>query len=163
MPSASLSIEQILAILSETPWRLAELSAGLTPTQLRTPPGPGVWSANDILAHLRSCADMWDAAIETIIARDHPTLRAINPTAWITQTDYPDLEFADSLRAFTTQRAKLLALLGPLPREGWARSATVTGAGAPLQRTVLNYGNRMAGHERSHITPFARLVRTLRR
>jgi hypothetical protein len=37
--------------------------------------------------------------IATIIANDRPTIRAMNPTTWIKSTNYPELEFAPSLRA----------------------------------------------------------------
>ena len=136
MPGRSLTIEQVLALLAETPPRLAELTAGLAPAQLRTVPNHDEWSANDVLAHLRSCADVWGNCIVVMIAEETPTLRAVNPTAWINHTDYRELEFGPSLRAFATQRAELLAVLEPLPPAGWARAATVTGAGAVLERTV---------------------------
>src|SRR5688572_6412361 len=135
----SLTVDQVVVMLAATPTRLGALTAGLEPAQLRTSPGPGEWSANDVLAHLRSCADMWGMCIAAILAEDHPTLRAVNPRAWIKQTDYPDLEFRPSLDAFAAQRAELLAVLAPLPPDGWSRSATVKGAGAVLERTVLIY------------------------
>ncbi|MDE3231393.1 MAG: DinB family protein, partial [Chloroflexota bacterium] len=142
--------------------RLAALTTDLTPAQLRTPPGPDEWSVNDILAHLRACADMWGGCMARIIAEDRPTLRAINPQTWITQTNYPSLEFQPSLRAFTAQRADLLAALGALPPQGWARSATVTGAGAVLERTTLFYARWLAGHERTHVKQIARMAAALR-
>jgi hypothetical protein len=149
--------EQALTVLAQTPQRIVELTDGLTRAQLRASPGLGEWSANDVLAHLRSCADVWNGCIRRLLDEDHPTLRAINPTTYIKQTDYPDLEFAPSLRAFTAQRAEILKLLEPLPTEAWARSATVTGAGSPLQRTVLDYAWRMARHERTHCRQLAKI------
>lgn len=157
----NLSSGQALALLTETPTRLAALTADLTPAQLRMAPAPDEWSMNDILAHLRACADMWGGCMARIIAEEHPTLRAINPQTWIERTDYPTLEFQPSLRAFTTQRAELLALLETLPPEGWARAATVTGAGAVLERTVLFYARWLAGHERTHVKQIARMVAAL--
>jgi DinB superfamily len=94
----------------------------------------------------------------TMIAEDRPTLRAINPLTWIKKTNYLELEFRPSLHSFATQRADLLAVLEPLPQEGWSRTATVTGAGAPLQRTVLFYGQWLAGHERQHVKQIERIV-----
>jgi hypothetical protein len=164
MSSKSLTTpEQVLTLLAETPRRLEALTAGLTPDQLRTAPGPGEWSANDVLAHLRSCADMWGGAIMTMLAEDAPTIRAINPRTWIEQTDYPDLEFGPSLAAFAAQRAELLAVLEPLPPDGWERAATVTGAGRPLERTVLFYARWLAGHERPHVKQVARIVEAVHR
>jgi len=81
---------------------------------------------------------------------------------WIKQTNYLELEFRPYLNSFITQRADLLAVLEPLPEEGWIRSATVTGAGTPLQRTVLFYGQWLAGHERPHVKQIERIVKAMR-
>ena len=158
MPSGSLTIEQILTLLASTPPRLAALTAGLAPAPLRTAPDLGEWSANDVLAHLRACADVWGGCIATMIVEDAPTLRAVNPLTWVKKTDYRDLKFRPSLRAFATQRADLLAVLEPLPPDGWSRAATVTGAGKVLERTVLFYGQWLARHERQHVKQVERIV-----
>ena len=150
-------------MLEQTPARIADLTTGLTPHQLHASPDPGndAWSANDVLAHLRSCADMWGASIMTIIAQDNPTIRAVNPTTWIKQTDYPEQDFRVSLDAFTRQRADLLGALKALPSESWSRGATVTGAGAVLHRSVLSYAQWLARHERPHIKQIAHIAETV--
>jgi hypothetical protein len=157
-----LTIEQVLTALAETPPRVAALTAGLSPAQLRTAPRPDEWSAKDVLAHLRACADMWGNCIVAMLAEDRPTLRAVNPHSWIKRTDYRELDFRPSLGSFAAQRAELLAVLEPLPPEGWSRAATVTGAGKALDRTVLSYAQRLARHERPHLKQIERVVTTLR-
>jgi hypothetical protein len=159
----TLTSEQILTLLAETPLRLNALTAGVASAQLHSAPNDDEWSANDVLAHLRACADIWGGCIAAIIAEERPTLRAVNPRTWIMQTDYRDLEFRSSLRAFATQRAALLAVLEPLPSDGWSRAATVTGAGKPLERTVLSYARWLAEHERPHVKQIARIVTTVPR
>jgi hypothetical protein len=119
------------------------------------------WSANDVLAHLRACADVWGDCMATIIAEERPTLRAVNPRTRITQTDYRQLECQPSLRAFAAQRAALLVVLEALPPDGWSRAATVTGAGKALERTVFFYARWLAEHERPHVKQVARLVTTI--
>ena len=158
MYDTPLSIEQVLARLAEAPPRLVALTAGLAAEQLQTHPGPDEWSLNLILAHLRACSDMWGSYIRKILAQDRPTFRGVNPTTWIKQTNYPELEFRPSLRAYSRQRAGLLKVLRPLPPDAWARSATVTGAGKPLQRTVFTYAQWLANHEQSHLRHIARQV-----
>jgi DinB superfamily len=153
-----LTIEQVLTQLKEQPEAIAAFAAGLPQARLHSPLSEGEWSVNDVLAHLRSCADMWGKYIATIIAEDRPTFRAMNPTTWIKSTNYPELEFAPSFRAFAQQRAELLALLRPLPKAAWSRSATVTGAGRPRDRTVLEYARWLANHERTHLKQIARIV-----
>lgn len=155
------TIEQVLTMLAEMPPRLAELTAGLTPGELKTRPAPDEWSANDVLAHMRSCADMWGGSMTTMLREEHPTIRAVNPRTWINDTDYPERAFRPSLRAYTQQREELLAVLEPLPPDGWVRGATFTGAGKPVERTVLSQAWRIAEHERPHLKQIARLADAL--
>ena len=162
MPNKSLTIEQVLTLLAETPLRIAALTANLELAKLHTSPNHDEWSANYVLAHLRACADVWGNCIAEIIAEDRPALRAVNPRTWIKQTDYLELEFRPSLHSFTVQRTDLLAVLEPLPRDGWSRTATVTGAGKPLQRTVLFYAQWLAGHERQHVKQIERIIHAMR-
>jgi len=161
VPNKTLTIQQVLALLDETPRRIAALTAGLAPAQSRTAPYHDGWSTNDVLAHLRACADVWGNCMAAVIAEDAPTLRAVNPRTWILKTDYLDLEFRPALRTLAKQRDELLAVLKPRPREGWSRTATVTGAGKVLERTVLFYGQWMAGHERPHVKQIERIVDAL--
>jgi uncharacterized damage-inducible protein DinB len=158
----ALTIEQNMTMLAATPSRIADVTEGLAPAQLLTPPKPGEWSARDVLAHLRACADMWGKYIVVILTEDRPTFKAVNPTSWIKKTNYLEQEFHPSLQAFAAQHAELLAVLEPLPPEGWSRMATVTGAGKPRERTVHTYAQWLANHERSHIKQIARIVSTLR-
>jgi hypothetical protein len=159
----SLTIEQILTLLGAPPARIAEFTVGLTEAQLRAAPNPGEWSVNEVLAHLRSCADIWGNCIVTIINQDTPTIRAVNPRTWIKSTNYLDQKFQPSLQAFTVQRAELLAVLEPLQPKIWLRSAEVTGAGKVLERTVQSYAEWMATHERPHLKQIKRIASTIRK
>jgi DinB superfamily len=156
-----MKVEQILFILRATPDRLSGLTGDLTEATLRAAPLQGEWSVTEIAAHLRSCADVWGQAIETITATDHPTIRAVSPTTWIKSTDYRELAFAASWQAFRKQRDQLLGLLEQLPDQDWSRSATVLGGGLPLELTVHSYANRVARHERTHWRQVANTVRAL--
>ena len=161
MSDKSLTIEQVLTLLAEAPPRIAALTTGLTPAQLHAAPNPDEWSANDVLAHLRACADVWGNNIMAMLAEDTPTIRAVNPRTWIRKTDYLELKFQPSLRAFTAQRTELLQVLEPLKPKDWSRAATVTGAGKPLVQTVLSYADRLARHERPHLKQIKRIVNTM--
>jgi hypothetical protein len=152
----------VLTLLAETPTRIGARTTGLAPADVHTSPNRDAWSANQVLAHLRACADVWGDAIATIIAADRPTLQAVSPRTWIKQTDYLEQEFPSSLGAFTAQRSHLLAILEPLPPEGWSRTATVLGAGRPREWTVLSYAQRLASHEHAHIKQIERIVTTVR-
>ena len=162
-PRPALTREQVLTLLTETPARIAASTNGLTAAQLQTSPERDEWSINDVLAHLRSCADARGEFTRAILAEDTPTLRAVNPTTLIKQTDYPQLEFGPSFRSFTRQRARLLMLLKSLPEKGWSRTAIVTGGGPARERTVLFYAQWLARHERPHVKQIERIVNTMHR
>lgn len=150
MPKPLMSPEECLAILKSTPARLAEATRGLPSQDLRRPI-VGEWSATDVLAHLRACADARGECIPRIIAEDHPTIRVVNPQVLIETSGHRNLDFHDSLEAFTKQRTELVRTLEKLPPGAWSRSGTFTGAGAPLERSVLFYADWIARHERPHV------------
>lgn|SRR5690606_14429942 len=162
VPDPLLPIERILAVLAETPPRIAAQVAGLTAEQLHVPPDPDEWSANDVLAHLRACADVWGSYIARILFEDRPAIRAISPRTYIKQTDYLKQDFHPSLQAFIAQRADLLAVLESLSPEEWERQAVVTAVGRPIVRTVHTYSDRMARHEREHVRQIEHIVEALR-
>ena len=96
---------------------------GRNNTQLTFKPGEDTWSANEILAHLRSCADVWGKSILAMISTNHPTLRYVSPRTWVRKTNYPGLEFRRSLEEFTGQRIELLQRLKALAPADWSRGA----------------------------------------
>jgi hypothetical protein len=154
-----LTVDEIMAILPVTASRIAELTARLTPTQLRAAPAPDAWSINDVLAHLRACHDVLGGNMLRILAEDKPTWRAMNPRTWMKQTDYPDWEFEPAFAVFEKQRAELLAVLAPLEAAAWTRTARVTGLpGGATELDLRYYGSWMAGHERQHVTHIAMIA-----
>ena len=105
---------------------------------------------------------MWGKYILVILNEDRPTIKAVNPTTWIKQTHYREQEFKPSLQAFSTQRAGLLAVLTPFAPEAWSRTATVTGAGKPRERTVYTYAQWLVNHELSHLKQIERIANAMR-
>ena len=162
MTNKYLSIDKILTILKETPPRLAKFTAGLDSAQLHNAPSVGEWSVPEVLAHLRACDDVWGGYyIMTILVQDNPTIKARNPRTWIKNTDYLEQEFQSSLRAFTKQRKKLLAVLEPLSPKDWARTNILIGAGKPLQQTLISHADGLARHERAHLKQIERTLNAL--
>src|SRR5579862_3167603 len=90
MAATSVPTGTILERLSETPRRIAALTAGMSAAQAQRSPSPDEWCVNDVLAHLRACADVWGGHIEAILAEDEPARQGVNPRTWIKRTNYPD-------------------------------------------------------------------------
>jgi hypothetical protein len=162
MPSRDLPADEVTELLAEHPRRLASVTARVPAAQLLAAPSPGEWSANEVLAHIRSCADVWGRCIARMLAEDEPTIRAVSPRSYIDETAYLDLQLKPSLGAFTQQRTGLLAVLEELLPPQWLRTATVTGAGKPLVRTVLFYAQWLADHERIHVGQIEKTVEAVR-
>jgi hypothetical protein len=51
-----------------------------------------------------------------------------------------------------------VAVLESLTPDAWERTATVTGAGRVLERSVHAYAERLATHERPHLAEIERAV-----
>jgi hypothetical protein len=149
----------LIDALTATPVLIRDLTNGAKDSVLRSRPTKDEWSATEVLAHLRACADVWGGCIETLLADERQrTIRAVSPRAWIDRTDYPDQPFDRSLRAFTSQRKRLVKTLSSLREADWSRDAVVTGAGKPLTRSVYDYAARLIRHERPHVRQIGRAV-----
>jgi hypothetical protein len=149
----------VLEALAAAPERIASLSAGFDDAHLRCAPDADTWSANDMLAHLRACSDMWGKGIVAMLTQDRPTLRYVSPRTWIRKTDYLEQGFHHSLRAFAAQRTQLLALLQPLAPEAWSRGAVFTGTVRGREQTVFSYARRIVDHEAQHLEQLEELMR----
>ena len=94
-----------------------------------------------------------------MIAQDHPTLRYVSPRTWIKKTGYLELEFRQSLVAFTRQREELVKSLEPLAIAYRSRGATFTGTTRGREQTILSYVQRMTQHENEHCEQIEALLK----
>jgi DinB superfamily len=155
MKATPSEIENYLTIISETPQQIAQAAKGREEARLQFKPDGKSWSANDILAHLRSCADLWTHSIYAMLAENKPVFSDIDERKWAKVTRYDELSFAESLHAFSLQRENLLRVLKALPFESWERSAIIF----ERKHTVFTQTRRMAKHETEHREQIASLLR----
>jgi hypothetical protein len=146
MKATAAEIEKHLKRLEETPRWIDGVTENVDPGRLHQRPTQKSWSVHDILAHLRSCADVWGSTIDAMLAQDHPTLPDVHPRRWIQTTDYLELPFPESFQAFVRQRRKLLIMLKNLSFDDWSRVAIIGGR----RHTVFTQARRMAKHEKEH-------------
>jgi hypothetical protein len=147
-----LLVAEILDRLTSSPDRIASLTAGLTEAQLHAAPGDGEWSATDILAHLRSCQDVWGACVIAVRTGARPARSVVNPRTYIKQTPYLDLDFRPSLRSFTSARTHLVTALSALSPEAWERSGPARGWTLISGRSLIRQANGIVQHEAIHIS-----------
>ena len=79
MAKRQLTVDEIMAILPETPGRISASTDGLTPAELQAAPEADAWSINDVLAHLRACHDVLGGSLLRIVVEDHPAFKGVNP------------------------------------------------------------------------------------
>ena len=149
-----------IAQLETTPRRIASATKGLTDKDLIWKPSADSWSVNEVIAHLRACADVWGESIAKILRQDNPTFRYVSPRTWIRETNYLVLDFRTSFLAFRKQREDLLKILQPLDQEHWLRRANVKATKLRVE-TVLSYAHRLATHEAGHCEQIDRILHAL--
>lgn len=141
---------QIVDLLANSPKRIASLAEGVDASRFTSRADASAWSANEVLAHLRACSDMWGKSIRAMLEQDHPTLGYLSPRTWVKRTDYLAQDFRLSFEAYTRQREDLVTLLNTLDLDGWSRGATFTGTIKGREATVFAYARRLALHESEH-------------
>jgi uncharacterized damage-inducible protein DinB len=146
MKVTTAEIDEILRLLAETPRRVAAATKAMSDDQLHLKPDQRSWSANDILAHLRACADVWNETIALMLQEDEPVLKDISPRDWLKKTDYPGLPFRESFHSFVDQRRELLQTLHDLEFGQWSRGAMI----GNRRHTIFSQARRMALHEVTH-------------
>jgi hypothetical protein len=139
-------VEKHLMMLAETPERIRAYIGDADDVHLAASPDAKTWSAVQVLAHLRACADLWGYTIYSMLAEKTPTFPLIDERRYAKTARYADLPFSASFDAFCLQRAELLAALRPLAIDQWERSGTQEGRSIDIFRQV----RRMALHEVEH-------------
>jgi DinB superfamily len=154
MKATPSEVEKYLKIISETPLKMEQAIKGLDEACLQFKSEDKSWSVNDILAHLRSCTDIWTYSIYAMLAESEPEFSDINERKWAKVTRYAELSFGESFQAFSLQRENLLRVLKALPFESWERSAIIFGR----KHTVFTQTRRLAKHEAEHVEQIENLL-----
>jgi len=155
MKSSPDEIKKVLILLDQTPRRLAAAAGGSSDEALHAAPDKKAWSAAEVLAHLRACADVWTHSSFAMLAVETPSLADIDERKWARVTGYAGLPFSRSLQTFTLQREELLRVLTALPPESWERTALIF----ERRHTVFSQARRMALHEDEHCAGLEVLLR----
>jgi hypothetical protein len=147
MKATPSEIQKYLGIISASPRQIALAVRGLDEAQLQFRAEAKSWSVNDILAHLRSCADLWTHSIYVMLAEHEPVFSDINERKWAKVTRYMQMPFHTSFQIYSLQRENLVYVLENLPFDSWERSALIY----ERRHTVFTQTRRMAKHETEHL------------
>ncbi len=92
-------------------------------------PGPGKWSAHEVIVH---CADSETNAhgrIRYLLGEEKPVIQGYDQARWAQQLDYHQLPMAPALRTVEAVRANTVPLLRRATEADWAKSGVHTEAG----------------------------------
>jgi hypothetical protein len=102
--------------------------AGADDAALDRRPGPGAWSAREIVHHLADSEMTSAIRLRRLIAEDNPTIVGYDQEAFAVRLKY-DRPIAASLEAFRWARVSTAEILDQLTDEEWARAGTHSESG----------------------------------
>jgi hypothetical protein len=134
-----------LAVMAQTPVRVAELMAGRDAADLARPPAPGEWSAAAIVGHMVDVQMVFSFRWRMALTADRPAYLGYDEKRW------SELAKPSADRLLATLRALReydLTLLRSIPAGAWDRVG-VHGEQGPETVTVMV--RKLAGHDLVHL------------
>jgi hypothetical protein len=144
-----------LAILSETPFRIRSLIAGIDLAALRQKPRPGKWSIGEIIAHLSDSELVFGFRLRTIFAANGAPLQAFDPDAWASAFDYHNRDVPADVELFSALRSGNVRML----RRVAAPLMEHTGIHEEWGTETADGMIRLeAGHDRNHLAQIEKIL-----
>ena len=120
--------------------------AGADDAGLDRRPGPGTWSAREIVHHLADSEMTSAIRLRRLIAEDNPTIVGYDQEAFAVRLRY-DRPIAASLEAFRWARVSTAEILDQLTEEEWARAGTHSESGPyTVERWLEIYAEHAVKH-----------------
>jgi DinB superfamily len=127
---------------------VSEALLRITPEELDSRPGPGRWSAREIVHHLADSEMSAGFRLRLILAQDRPAIQGFDQDEFARRLHY-DRPHEVSLALFKYVRESTSELLARMTPSDWQREATHSELGAyGAQRWLEIYGNHAHKHAR---------------
>ena len=139
-----------IATLAEAPAWVEERLARHGEERFRASPGPGRWSAHEVLCHLRDAdAEVYLPRLERVLAEKLPAIEYADMGGWGEARGYRETPPLEALGAWRAFRVRLLARLAPLSAREWTRVAVHSVRGPfPLEDQVREWVEHDLSHRR---------------
>jgi len=125
---------------------VAEALLGITEEELDARPGPGKWSAREIVHHLADSEMTSALRLRLLLAVDGPTIHGYDQDEFARRLHY-DRPHQPSLEAFKCARAVTAPILDRMTDADWAREGTHTESGRyTAERWLEIYAAHAHGH-----------------
>ncbi len=153
-PYASfLGSNNALETIAQTPDRIAAMLVTIGEKRVGEAPGPGKWSAREILAHLADCELVFSFRLRQTLAEDNPTIQPFDQEKWA--ATYSAYDAASAFAVFSALRRWNLALIGSLKPDSLQRKMTHPERG---EMTFLTIVETMGGHDVNHLQQLERIA-----
>ena len=136
-----------LALQAAAPDMLASLVEGMSQEALDWQPGPGKWSAREIVAHLADDELVGAYRIRLILSAPGTPIQAFDQAVWARTGRYNATDLGMALELFRVLRRTNLALLRLLSPTEWEMSGVHAERGQESLRDIARY---YAGHDINH-------------
>jgi hypothetical protein len=120
--------------------------AGADDAALDRRPGPGTWSARDIVHHLADSEMTSAIRLRRLLAEENAAIVGYDQEEFARKLHY-DRPIAASLEAFKWARVSTAEILDQLSEEEWSRAGTHNEIGRyPVERWLEIYADHAEGH-----------------
>ncbi len=114
--------DQLTGVLQSSPDRAERLIAGVADERVRRTPGPGRWSALEVLCHVRdSDRDVLVPRLARFVAEPEPFFDNIDMTGWDRDRSYATQNPTQALAEWRAARGGAVATLATFGRPDWTR------------------------------------------
>jgi hypothetical protein len=139
--------ESLIRRYEEGPARLRAAYEKVPPEARQWRPGPGRWSAHEVVCH---CADSETNAamrIRYLVAEKDTVVQGYDQDEWAKRLDYHEHPIAAALAAVDAVRANTAPLLRRFDEAAWARVARHTESGRySAEDWLLSYAEHLEKH-----------------
>jgi hypothetical protein len=145
-----------LKMQQSAPAKLAKLIKGKKKAQLMKRPGPGKWSAAEILAHLADAEIAIAWRLRQVLSTDRVAIQAYDQDKWAATFNYARRDPRESLERFEVLRAANVALLRSVPRKLWDNYGIHEERG---NESAAHLARMVAGHDVNHLQQMERILK----
>lgn len=145
----------VFETLAATSKKLVDLTKGRDDASLRRKASPEVWSAVEVICHLRDVERLWADRLVKVAFSDHPRFYAVDVDALAANNRYNEQDLAAALKEFARLREDNLCLLRAVPASQWKRSGLHPKYGEISIERIVEI---MTAHDQGHLGQAARAI-----
>jgi hypothetical protein len=129
--------------------RVAGALRGIAPDELDWRPGPGDWSAREVVHHLADSETISGHRLRRLLIEDDPVIQGYDQDEYARRLRYQERPLEPALLAFQAARTTTAQLLDLMGDADWARSGTHSESGRyPATRWLEIYAAHAEIHAR---------------